>query len=169
VAVRGEGDDVRLVGYLVTSSGAGTAPSGLREHLREVLPDYMLPAAFVVLPALPLTANGKIDYRALPEPDWGTAAGHVPVAPRTPTESRLAEIMSELLALPAPIGVHDNFFALGGHSLTVTRLMARVRAVYGIDLPIYTMFSDPTVAGLAAAVAAAGGDALHPLLPGDRR
>ena len=169
VTVRGEGDDVRLVGYLVTSSGAGTAPSGLREHLREVLPDYMLPAAFVVLPALPLTANGKIDYRALPEPDWGTAAGHVPVAPRTPTESRLAEIMSELLALPAPIGVHDNFFALGGHSLTVTRLMARVRAVYGIDLPIYTMFSDPTVAGLAAAVAAAGGDALHPLLPGDRR
>jgi amino acid adenylation domain-containing protein len=169
VAVRGGGDDVRLVGYLVTSSGADVEPPGLREHLREVLPDYMVPAAFVVLPALPLTGSGKIDYRALPEPDWGAAPGQVPVAPRTPTESRLAEIVSELLALPAPIGVYDNFFALGGHSLTAARLMARIRAVYGIDLPIYTMFYDPTVAGLAAAVGAAGGDARHPLRPGDRR
>ena len=106
----------------------------------------MVPAAFVVLPALPLTANNKIDYRALPEPDWGVHSGQVPVAPRTPTEARLATIMTELLALSAPIGVHDNFFALGGHSLTVTRLMARIRAVYGVDLPIRTMFSDPTVA-----------------------
>jgi amino acid adenylation domain-containing protein len=191
VAVRGGGDDVRLVGYLVTGSGADVQPAGLREQLREVLPDYMVPAAFVVLPALPLTGSGKIDYRALPEPDWGAASGQVPVPPRTPVESRLAEIVSELLALPA-IGVYDNFFALGGHSLTAARLMARIRAVYGIDLPIYTMFYDPTVAGLAAAVAAAGGgaadspgpprrpqrgdlggaqvgDALHPLLPGDRR
>jgi len=191
VAVRGGGDDVRLVGYLVTSSGVDVQPPGLREHLREVLPDYMVPAAFVVLPALPLTGSGKIDYRALPEPDWGAASGQVPVPPRTPVESRLAEIVSELLALPT-IGVYDNFFTLGGHSLTAARLMARIRAVYGIDLPIYTMFYDPTVAGLAAAVAAAGGgaadspgpprrpqrgdpgdaqvgDALHPLLPGDRR
>ncbi|MGD0244704.1 MAG: amino acid adenylation domain-containing protein [Streptosporangiaceae bacterium] len=159
VAVRGEGHDVRLVGYLVTSSGAGTPPSGLREHLREVLPDYMVPAAFVVLPALPLTANGKIDYRALPEPDWGAPSGQVPVAPRTPTESRLAAIMTELLALSTPVSVYDNFFALGGQSLTVTRLMARIRAVYGVDLPIYTLFSDPTVAGLAAAVVAVGGGA----------
>ena len=192
VAVRGGGHDVRLVGYLVTCSGTGAPPSGLREHLREVLPDYMVPAAFVVLPALPLTGSGKIDYRALPEPDWGAASGQVPVAPRTPTESRLAAIMAELLALPAPIGVHDNFFALGGHSLTATRLMARIRAVYGIDLPVRALFSDPTVAGLAAALAAAGGgaadspgpvrrpqqadpggahdgDVLETLVPGDRR
>jgi hypothetical protein len=167
VALRGAGHDVRLVGYLVTSSGAGTPPSGLREHLRQVLPEYMVPAAFVVLPALPLTANNKIDYRALPEPDWGVLSGQVPVAPRTPTEARLAAIMTELLALPAPIGVHDNFFAFGGHSLTATRLMARIRAVYGVDLPIFTMFSDPTVAGLAAAVTAAGGS--EALLPGGRR
>ena len=192
VAVRGGGHDVRLVGYLVTCSGAGTPPSGLREYLREVLPEYMVPAAFVVLPALPLTGSGKIDYRALPEPDWGAASGQVPVAPRTPTESRLAAIVTELLALPASVGVHDNFFALGGHSLTATRLMARIRAVYGVDLPIRTIFSDPTVAGLAAEVVAAGGgaadspgpprrpqranlggaqagDVLRPLLPGDRR
>ncbi len=157
VSVRGGGHDVRLVAYLVTRSGADHPPAGLREHLREVLPDYMVPSAFVVLPALPLTGSGKIDHRALPEPDWGAAAGQVPVAPRTPTESRLAAIIAELLALQAPVGVSDNFFALGGHSLTATRLMARIRAVYGVDLPIRTLFSDPTVAGLATALAAAGG------------
>ena len=167
VAVRGAGHDIRLVGYLVTRSGAGAPPSGLREHLREVLPDYMVPAAFVVLPVLPLTGSGKIDHRALPEPDWAAAPGQVPVAPRTPTESRLAAILAELLALPGPVGVSDNFFALGGHSLTATRLMARIRAVYGVDLPIRTLFSDPTVAGLAAALAAAGSGAADP--PGPPR
>ena len=152
----------------------------------------MVPAAFVVLPALPLTGNGKIDYRALPEPDWGTVPGHVPVAPRTPEESKIAAIVAELLGLPAPVGVSDNFFALGGHSLTATRLMARIRDVYGVDLPIRTLFADPTVAGLAAALAATGngaadlpgpvrrpprgdpdgtraGDVPGTLLPGDRR
>jgi acyl carrier protein len=109
-----------------------------------------------VLAALPLTGSGKIDYRALPEPDWGAGTGQIPVAPRTPTESKLAAIIAELLALPEPVGVSDNFFALGGHSLTATRLMARIRAVYGVDLPIRTLFADPTVAGLAAALAAAG-------------
>ena len=191
VSVRGGGHDVRLVGYLVTRSGAGAPPAGLREHLREVLPDYMVPATFVVLPALPLTGSGKIDHRALPEPDWGAVPGQVPVAPRTPAESKLAAIVAELLALPAPVGVSDNFFALGGHSLTATRLMARIRAVYGVDLPIRALFADPTVAGLAAALAAAGGgaadgpaparrpradpggaqagDAPQTLVPGDRR
>jgi acyl carrier protein len=148
----------------------------------------MVPATFVVLPALPLTGSGKIDYRALPEPDWGAAPGQVPAAPRTPTESKLAAIIAELLALPGPVGVSDNFFALGGHSLTATRLMARIRTVYGVDLPVRTLFADPTVAGLAAALAAAGSgpadppgppradpggaqasDVLRTLVPGDRR
>jgi amino acid adenylation domain-containing protein len=176
VSVRGGGHDVRLVGYLVTRSGADRPADDLRDRLREVLPDYMVPAAFVVLPALPLTGSGKIDHRALPEPDWGAAPGQVPVAPRTPVESQLAEIIAELLALSAPVGVSDNFFALGGHSLTATRLMARIRAVYGVDLPVRTLFSDPTVVGLAAALAAAGSRAAAPadaerrtLVPGDRR
>ena len=156
VSVRGSGHDIRLVAYLVTRSGAGRPPAGLREQLREVLPDYMVPSAFVVLPALPLTGSGKIDHRALPEPDWGAIPGQASVAPRTPAESRLAAIVAELLALPAPVGRSDNFFALGGHSLTATQLIARIRAVYGVDLPIRTLFSDPTVAGLAAALAAAG-------------
>jgi amino acid adenylation domain-containing protein len=165
VSVRGQGQDVRLVGYLVTRSGADCSPDGLRQHLRETLPDYMVPAAFVVLPALPLTGSGKIDHRALPEPDWGAASGQVPVAPRTRTEARLAAVVAELLALPAPAGVSDNFFALGGHSLTATKLMARTRDVFGVDLPIRALFSNPTVAGLAAAVDAAAGI----LIPGERR
>jgi amino acid adenylation domain-containing protein len=192
VSVRGGGHDVRLVGYLVTRSGAGKPPAGLTENLREVLPDYMVPATFVVLPALPLTGSGKIDHRALPEPDWGAAVGQAPVAPRTPAEAKLAAIVAELLTLPEPVGVSDNFFALGGHSLTATRLMARIRAVYGVDLPIRALFADPTVAGLAAALTAAGsgaadrpaparrppqadagraraGDGAQTLVPGDRR
>ena len=162
VSVRGGAHDVRLVGYLVTRSGADRPPEGLREHLREILPDYMVPAAFVVLPALPLTGSGKIDHRALPDPDWGAASGQVPVAPRTATESRLAAIVAELLVLPAPAGVNDSFFALGGHSLTATKLMARVRDVFGVDLPVRALFSDPTIAGLAAALAAAGRGAADP-------
>src|SRR5215471_11106310 len=148
VSVRGRGHDVRLVGYLVTCSGADHPPAGLTESLREVLPDYMVPATFVVLPALPLTGSGKIDHRALPEPDWGGAPSQTPVTPRTPTESKLAAIVAELLALPGFVGVYDNFFALGGHSLTATRLMARICTDYGVDLPIRTLFADLTVAGL---------------------
>jgi amino acid adenylation domain-containing protein len=156
VSLRGSGQDVRLAGYLVTRSGTGEPPAGLRESLQDVLPDYMVPAAFVVLPELPLTGSGKIDYRALPEPDWGAIPGQAAIAPRTPAEARLAEIIAELLGLPAPVGIRDNFFALGGHSLTATRLMARIRSVYGADLPIRVFFADPTVAGLAAALADAG-------------
>jgi amino acid adenylation domain-containing protein len=155
VSMRGTGHDVRLVGYLVTRSGGTEPPDGLREHLRETLPDYMVPAAFVVLPALPLTGSGKIDYRSLPEPDWGSRAGDAPVAPRTEAESAIAAIVAEVLVLSTPVGVGDNFFALGGHSLTATRLLARIRATYGVDLPIRLFFADPTVAGLAAALAAA--------------
>src|SRR5262249_15751372 len=118
------------------------------------LPDYMVPAAYMVLPELPLTRSGKVDYRNLPEPDWNASSSQEPVAPRTPVEARLAAIVAELLLLPAPVGVRATFFARGGHSLTAARLMARIRADYGIDLPIRTLFSDPTVAGLAATMAA---------------
>jgi amino acid adenylation domain-containing protein len=149
VSVRGADRDARLAGYLITRSGAGEPPAGLTEHLRELLPDYMVPAAFVVVPAFPLTGSGKIDHLALPEPEWGTIAGQSTVAPRTPVESQLSAIVAELLDLPAPPGVTDNFFALGGHSLTATRLMARIAAVYGVELPLRALFSDPTVAGLA--------------------
>ncbi len=116
----------------------------------------MVPSTFIVLPSFPLTGSGKIDHRALPEPDWGTLASAGPVAPRTPAEARISAIVGEVLALPAPVGVSDNFFALGGHSLTATRLMARIRSEYGVDLPLRRFFDDPTVAGLAALVPADG-------------
>jgi acyl carrier protein len=112
----------------------------------------MVPAAFVVLPRLPLTGSGKIDHRALPEPDWRAAGGEGTIEPRTPLEAELAQIFAHLLALPDPVGVRDNFFALGGHSLTATRLMTEVRAAYGVELPVRILFADPSVAGLAAAV-----------------
>ena len=131
-------------------------PEDLSDRLRVVLPDYMVPAAFVVLDRLPLTGSGKVDHRALPEPDWGAAAGSgAAVAPRTPMEAELAAMFGELLALGSPAGVTDNFFALGGHSLTATRLMTQVRSAYGVDLPVRVLFADPTVAGLAVAVQAA--------------
>jgi acyl carrier protein len=158
VSVRGSGHDARLVGYLVTRSGSGDPPAGLSEHLRQALPDYMVPATFVVLPALPLTGSGKIDYRALPEPDWAAGTGQAGAAPQTPAQARLTEIMAEVLALPAAVGVNDNFFALGGHSLTAVRLMARIHDEYGVELPVRTLFADPTAAGLADALDDGGGE-----------
>jgi len=155
VAVREVGpDDKRLVGYIVGS--AAPDAGALRAALRARLPEYMVPAAFVSLDALPLTGSGKLDRRALPDPDWTTVTGQVSVAPRTPVEARLATVFAEVLGLPRAVGVHDDFFALGGHSLTATQLLARIRVVFGVDLPMRALFADPTVAGVAAALAAAG-------------
>lgn len=109
-----------------------------------------------------------MDRRALPEPDWGAVTGQAAVAPRTPVEALLAAIFAEVLGLPAPVGVNDNFFALGGHSLTATRLVARIRAVCGVDLPVRTLFADPTVAGVAAALAAASSRVADSLGPARR-
>ena len=117
--------------------------------------------------ALPRTGSGKMDRRALPEPNWGAVTGQAPVAPRTPTEARLTAIFAEVLSLPAPVGVNDSFFALGGHSLIAVRLLARIRSAYGGNLPLRTLFADPTAAGVAAALAAADSRVADTL--GDRR
>ncbi|MFF1950963.1 non-ribosomal peptide synthase/polyketide synthase, partial [Kitasatospora herbaricolor] len=146
-------DDTRLVAYLVPAAGTAPHPADLRGHLRERLPEYMVPSAFVVLDALPLTANGKLDHRALPAPDLAPATASR--GPRTPQEQILCELFAEVLGV-ASAGVEDGFFDLGGHSLLATRLAARIRATLGVEMPLRTLFEAPTPAGLAAALVAAG-------------
>ncbi len=142
--------DKRLVAYVVAAPGQQPTADALREALQTVLPDYMIPAAFVRVDTLPLTPNGKVDRVRLPAPDW-TQATTAHVAPRTPTEETLAEIWQNVLGVPQ-VGVHDNFFALGGHSLLATRVISRVQQAFQIAIPLRAIFEAPTVAGLAAAV-----------------
>ena len=150
-----------LVGYVVPRRNSALAQPDadllkeLRPHLRAALPDYMVPALVVAVPALPLTPNAKVDRSALPAPHWGaslSAAGRV--GPRNPVEATLARIWSDLLATEEPVGVHDNLFALGGHSLTATRLVARIADAYGVSLPVHHVFTSPTIAGLAEVLSA---------------
>jgi len=146
VVLRGD----RLIAYV--TGRPDPSPDVLREHLRERLPRYMVPARFVVLDALPVTPNGKVDKRALPAPT-DDDTGYV--APRTPTEQTIATLWAQLLGREQ-VGVHDDFFELGGHSLIATQLVSRIRSAIGIELPIGAVFGAPTVAGLAGAVARAG-------------
>ncbi|NOK38903.1 amino acid adenylation domain-containing protein, partial [Corallococcus exercitus] len=142
--------DRRLVAYVVADA---TDASALREHLKQHLPEYMVPAAFVALPALPLTANGKVDRKALPAPDFaGDDREHVP--PRTGTEERLAGLWRPLLGVTR-VGATDSFFDLGGHSLLATQAISRIREAFGVELPLRALFDAPTVEGLAARIDAA--------------
>ena len=153
----------RLVGYVVPANGQSTDPASLRAHLGQSLPDYMVPAAIVLLNALPLTPNGKLDRKALPAPDL-TASTNAWRAPRTPQEDILCALFAEILGL-ARVGIEDNFFELGGHSLLATRLISRIRGMLGVELPIRSLFETPTVAGLTQqfASAQAARPALQPL------
>jgi amino acid adenylation domain-containing protein len=124
----------------------------LRIHLKEMLPEYMVPAAFVVLDELPLTPNGKVDRKRLPIPGLARTALETDyVAPRTPVEEQLVKIWSEVLRVER-IGIHDNFFDLGGHSLMATQIISRVKEQFSIDLKLSTIFVTPTVAGLSAEI-----------------
>ncbi|MFL5540205.1 MAG: phosphopantetheine-binding protein, partial [Longimicrobiaceae bacterium] len=154
---RGEGDAKRLVAWLTSATGERPAARELREHLRALLPDFMVPSAFAWLDALPLTPNGKVDRRALPDP--AAPASPVPTAPRTPTEEVIAEIWAEVLGVES-VGVEDDFFLLGGHSLRATQVLARVKRTLEVEVPLRVLFENPTVAGLAAWVEAAGGGAI---------
>jgi amino acid adenylation domain-containing protein len=155
--------DRRLVAYVV--AGGVVEATELRSHLRERLPEYMVPSAYVFLDAMPVTANGKLDRKALPLPERPRSeADEGFVAPRNVTEQRLAELWAEVLGLDR-IGVHDNYFDLGGHSLIATRLVSRVREALRVELPLRRLFDAPTVAGLAVAVEEArraGGDPMPP-------
>jgi acyl carrier protein len=163
----------QLVAYVVLSAAETCSASELREFLKARLPDYMVPSAFVMLDALPLGPNGKIDRRALPAPDHGRPElDGVFVAPRSPIEERLANIWAQVLGLER-VGVHDNFFDLGGHSLLATQVISRVRETYRIELSLRAIFETPTVAGIARVVQQAkesGGESPAPKTsPASRR
>jgi amino acid adenylation domain-containing protein len=138
--------DGRLVAYVVGDA----EPEALRAHLRQSLPEYMVPGAFVVLDRLPLTVNGKVDRKALPAPERASAE-ETYVAPRTPVEEVLAEIWAEVLRLER-VGVHDSFFDLGGHSLLIMRLLAHVQATFDLKVSIRTVYSMPTLEALAGEI-----------------
>ena len=149
IAKQSENGEQHLVSYFVRAPGAGATGETLRRFLREKLPGYMVPSAFVELDSLPVTPNGKIDHVALPESEEERGE-YSPgfVEPRTSTEEVLARIWEAVLGIPR-VGVHDNFFDLGGHSLLAFQTMARIEQRFGKNLPVTVLFQSPTIEQLA--------------------
>ncbi|MGA2802168.1 MAG: amino acid adenylation domain-containing protein [Verrucomicrobiota bacterium] len=162
--------DKQLAGYVVGKEMAGPGDQELRRHVREKLPEYMVPSVFVMLERIPLTPNGKVDRKALPAPERKPEEGTF-VAPQTPTEELLVGIYKEVLKVER-VGVNENFFELGGHSLLATQLISRVRKVFKVELPLKDLFEAPTVASLGERVAMArqtgSGLQAPPIMPSDR-
>jgi len=146
-----DGAEKRLIAYVV-SSGEQLTRDALQEHLKTYLPDYMVPAVFVKIDSLPLNSSGKLDRIALPVPTAENSLGdHVYVAPRTEVEKQVVVILAELLALEK-VGVDDNFFFLGGHSLLGTQLIARIRNAFDVELSLRKVFDSPTAAELSETI-----------------
>ncbi|MBR8840738.1 MAG: amino acid adenylation domain-containing protein, partial [Stigonema ocellatum SAG 48.90 = DSM 106950] len=145
--------DKRLVAYVVAQPEEVPSTIELRDFLMDLLPEYMVPAAFVFLDTLPLNPNGKVDRGQLPAPDtYSLGRSTNFVAARTPTESVLAAIWEQVLRVEH-IGIHDNFFTLGGHSLLATQVISRCNQAFGLEIPLQLLFETPTIAGLAGAIA----------------
>ncbi len=162
--------DKRLVAYVIARIGQAPTGGELRDFLKESLPDYMLPTAFVFLETYPLTPNNKVDRRALPAPDMVHTGGSRDfVAPRNMLEVQLVQIWQEVLGI-RPVGVTDSFFDLGGHSLLVVRLFTEIEQRFGKHLPIATLFQSPTIEQLAALLQQGGWSpnwsCLVPIQPG---
>jgi len=152
VVLRDEDGDSRLIAYLATRPSTALATEELRAQLKEKLPAYMVPSAFIILDELPLTPNGKVDRGALPDPSGPMRPSEETyVAPTTPTEAVLADMWAEVLDVER-VGVNDNFFDLGGHSLLATQLVSRLRNTFQVELPVALLFEVPTVAQLAEAI-----------------
>jgi acyl-coenzyme A synthetase/AMP-(fatty) acid ligase/acyl carrier protein len=152
VVAKGEAESRRLLAFVIPQRRPGPGAIELRQYLRDRLPDYMLPSAFVELETLPLTPSGKVDRRALPEPEAGARLGRRDVTPpRTPVEELVANIWAEVLKRPQ-VGIEENFFELGGHSLLAMQVMSRIRKAFEVNLPLRLLFESPTVAGLTTAL-----------------
>jgi surfactin family lipopeptide synthetase C len=151
-AVREEAGEKRIVAYVVPAPNRSIDIAGLKSFLQQKLPDFMIPAQFVLLDQLPLSPNGKVDRKRLPDPlsekRWETSAS---IPPQTPIQRVLAKIWLAVLKLER-IGIHDSFFDLGGHSLLATRVVTRIRRELNVDLPLRVVFDRPTLARLSAAV-----------------
>jgi amino acid adenylation domain-containing protein len=172
VAARDDEAGGRLLAAYFVPVGSVPKPAELRAHLRERLPEHMVPTAFVALDRFPLTPSGKTDRGALPAPGPShSGEGPEYVPPRTPVEETVAAIWAEVLGVER-VGIHEHFFDLGGHSLRAAQIVARLRSAFRVDLPMGALFDAPTVAELAALVDGAGGagDPLPPLVrvPRDR-
>jgi amino acid adenylation domain-containing protein/FkbM family methyltransferase len=152
----GERGDKRIVAYVVSVEGQQVSTSELRAHIKDKLPEHMVPSLFVMLDEMPLTVNGKVDRRALPalEAVRGAGTGEDFVAPRTPVEEVVAGIWSEVLGMEQ-VGAHDDFFDLGGHSLLATQVMSRIREAFQVEIALRELFEGSTVAELAQQVEAA--------------
>ncbi|HEX3759507.1 MAG TPA: amino acid adenylation domain-containing protein [Kofleriaceae bacterium] len=155
VVARTEAGDTRLVAYIAWRDGLGASVAELKSHLRARLPEYMVPAVVVTLPALPLTPSGKLDRRALPKPEVERA---LHVAPRTAMEEVVANVWAPVLGV-ANLGTAENFFEAGGHSLLATQVVGRLGAALGVAIPVRTLFEAPTIAELALRLEAATGGA----------
>ena len=141
----------QLTAYLVLASGTTVSAASLRDFLRQRLPDYMVPAAFVTIPSLPITEQGKVNRAALHGLNGNRLSDEVYVEPRTLVEEELVKILMPLLKIDR-VGVNDNFFLLGGHSLLGTQLIARVSDTFGVDLTLLKLFDHPTVAEMASEI-----------------
>jgi amino acid adenylation domain-containing protein len=150
VVPRGEGEDKRLVAWVVPAAGEGPSDTELLAWCRERLPAFLVPAALVRIQSVPLDPNGKVDRRALPEPERSRRAAAY-VAPRTPVEEQVATVWAEVLGLDR-VGAEDDFFALGGHSLLATQIVARLSRDFGLDLGLHAFFEEPTVSGVSVAI-----------------
>ncbi|MFD2168455.1 amino acid adenylation domain-containing protein [Tumebacillus lipolyticus] len=162
--------DKRLAAYLVVKQEERPTPRELRNFVREKLPEHMVPSAFVLLDAMPLTANGKINRRALPEPDYAQLDVGSYTAPRTPLEQKVAAIWADVLGVER-IGVHDHFLLLGGHSLLAAQVVSRTSRSLGVQVPLRTLFEALTVAEFAEKLAGlldAQGEQRAPIVPIDR-
>jgi amino acid adenylation domain-containing protein len=154
-----KGGDKRVVGYVVGKGKEVLEVREIRNYMRSRLPEYMVPGEFVVLDELPLTPNGKVDRKALPLPG-SVRSPDIIAAPETPTQELLVKIWAEMLYL-GEVSVQDNFFHLGGHSLLATQLVSRIRDAFKIELPLRTVFEEPTVAELARRIDEEGGGSEH--------